>query len=133
MPWFKVDDKLHSHVKAAMAGVPALGLWVLAGSWCMDQLEDGFVPDFIARRLDSDFEDHAQLLVDAGLWEPARRGKHRGWRFHDWVVHQPSKEKVLREREATAARVREWRKQKRAEGQGPGASVTPLHGNNRSG
>ena len=73
--WFKVDDKLHSHMKAAMAGVPALGLWVLAGSWCMDQLEDGFVPDFIARRLDPDAEEHATLLVDAGLWVPAKRGK----------------------------------------------------------
>lgn len=127
--WFKVDDKLHSHMKAAMAGVPALGLWVLAGSWCMDQLEDGFVPDFIARRLDPDAEEHATLLVDAGLWVPAKRGKVRGWRFHDWEAHQPSKAKVLHDREANAERVRDWRRRK-AEEQVNEGNVTALHRSN---
>ena len=129
MPWFKVDDKFHSHMKSAIAGPAALGLWVLAGSWCMDQLEDGFVPDFIARRLVADADELAAALVEAGLWEPAKRGRHRGWVFHDWKVHQPSKEKVLRDREATAERVREWRRRK-VEGQVSDGNVTALHRSN---
>lgn len=32
--WFRVDDKLHTHEKALLAGVPAMGLWVMCGSWC---------------------------------------------------------------------------------------------------
>lgn len=35
MSWFKVDDKLHDHRKARKAGKSAMGVWVLAGSWCM--------------------------------------------------------------------------------------------------
>lgn len=41
MAWFKVDDKLHSHPKLYRASLRAMGLWVLAGSWCSDQLTDG--------------------------------------------------------------------------------------------
>ena len=43
--WFKVDDKLHDHRKARKAGKAAMGVWVLAGSWSMDNETDGFVPD----------------------------------------------------------------------------------------
>lgn len=125
MPWFKVDDKFHSHIKVGQAGVSAIGLWVLAGSWCMDQLEDGFVPDFIARRLDPDWQAHAAELVDAGLWEVSEKGRLRGWRFHDWVDHQPSKEKVMADRAANAERVRRWRDEK-AKAQVKGQNVTPL-------
>lgn len=125
MPWFKVDDKFHSHVKVGMAGVSAVGLWVLAGSWCMDQLEDGFVPDFVARRLDPDADEHAAQLVDAGLWEPATRGRMNGWKFHDWKRHQPSKAKVMKDREASAERVRAWRA-KQADAQVSEGNVTPL-------
>lgn len=44
MAWFKVDDKLHSHPKRYRASLRAMGLWVLAGSWCSDQLTDGVIP-----------------------------------------------------------------------------------------
>ena len=50
MPWFKVDDKLHDHRKSRKAGRSAMGVWVLAGSWSMDNETDGFVPaDVLAR------------------------------------------------------------------------------------
>ena len=50
MAWFKVDDKLHDHRKARRAGKAAIGVWVLAGSWAMDNLTDGFVPEVVLLR-----------------------------------------------------------------------------------
>ena len=106
MVWFKVDDKLHDHPKAWKAGVNALGLWTLAGSWCGDNLTDGFVPDYVAARWDKAYKRLAARLVDAGLWEPVTRDGVTGWQFHDWTAPgmQPTAAKVKAERQAAADR-----------------------------
>jgi hypothetical protein len=95
MTWFKVDDALHSHRKAVRAGVPAMGLWVLAGSWCADHLSDGFIPDYMAERIDRDYEENAARLVAAGLWAPAEKDGDKGWQFHQWVEQQPTREEAM--------------------------------------
>lgn len=115
MPWFKVDDKLHSHKKAARAGVDAMGLWVLCGSWSSDQLTDGFVPDYIAQRFDPDAERKAGRLVSADLWYPDEHDGDAGWRFHDWTDHQPTREEVERRREADRKKKAEQREKGRGE------------------
>lgn len=109
MPWFKVDDKFHSHVKAARAGVDALGLWVLCGSWCMDQMSDGFVPDYIALRIDPKARRRAAKLVAAGLWVEAERDGDRGWLFHDWSDLQPTRDEVESKRELEREKKARWR------------------------
>lgn len=110
MAWFKVDDKLHSHKKTARAGVAAMGLWLLAGSWSMDHLTDGFIPDYIAPRLDPNAEESASLLVRAGLWHPAERDGDKGWQFHDWAEHQPTRNEVESKREYERERKRKQRR-----------------------
>lgn len=114
MPWFKVDDKLHSHKKAARAGADALGLWVLAGSWCADQLTDGFVPDYVAHRIDSAATEKAARLVKAGLWSVAEHDGDQGWQFHDWDDFQPTRERVEEGRADARERMRKAREAKRA-------------------
>ena len=89
MAWFKVDDKLHAHRKTRAAGKAALGLWVLAGSWCMDNDYDGFVPADIIKVWGCTKVD-AERLVTAGLWKVATHKGEEGWRFHDWSRFQPS-------------------------------------------
>lgn len=89
MPWFKVDDKLHSHRKVRKAGKSAMGLWVLAGSYCMDNDTDGFVPADVIKVWGCTAKD-ADRLVDAGFWRNATHKGEDGWRFHDWTVFQPS-------------------------------------------
>jgi hypothetical protein len=94
MPWFKVDDNLAFHAKSVAAGNPAMGLWVRAGSWCSQQLTDGFVPDHIALSLGT--KAQAARLVDVVLW-------HRvagGFRFHEWDEEgrQPSRAEVEKRR-----------------------------------
>ena len=70
MSWFKIDDKLHSHKKVArLHGIAPMGLWALAGSWSSNQETDGFIPEYIAERIDQDFAEHAAELVRVGLWE----------------------------------------------------------------
>ncbi len=113
MPWFRVDDTLHSHPKSRQVGLPAVGLWTLAGSYCMAYKADGFVPEwFVAswpggRKL-------ADQLVKAGQWEPGSKGDESGWYFHDWHDYQPSADEIEADREHARNRQRRYRKKLRA-------------------
>jgi len=46
MPWFKVDDALHSHPKTRKAGLAAMGLWVVAGSFSASYMTSGFISEY---------------------------------------------------------------------------------------
>lgn len=105
MPWMKVDDNLHAHRKPRKAGVPAMGLWVLAGSWACNMLSDGFVPDYIAQSIDPEAETHADALVRAGLWEEAEQDGDTGWRFIGWDEYQPMRSEVEKKREDARERM----------------------------
>jgi hypothetical protein len=80
MPWFPVDDRFHSHPKAAAASLAALGLWTVAGSWAREHLRDGDVPGHMIPSLSRGATELADELVTVGLW---RRTK-AGYRFHQW-------------------------------------------------
>lgn len=110
MPWFMVDDKLHSHKKRLRAGIEAMGLWVTAGSWSADQLADGFVPDYVARGLDPKAERHAASLVSAGLWAVAEKDGERGWQFHEWEQRQPLRVEVEAKRAVATEKKRRQRR-----------------------
>ena len=88
MAWFKVDDKLHDHRKARKAGKAAMGVWVLAGSWSMDNETDGFIPADVLSRWGTTSD--ARRLVDVGLWQRETFHGEDGYRFHDWTRFQPS-------------------------------------------
>ena len=114
MPFFHVDDGFHGHKKLARLGIEdfhAIALWTVAGSWSSDNLEDGFVPDYIAARMHPDYKEFANALVRVGLWEEAEKGGEAGWQFHDWTGpgRNPSAEQVHKERAANAERQREFR------------------------
>lgn len=104
MTWFKVDDGLSQHRK--VMSIPrahrkaAMGLWVLAGSWCARGLTDGHVPEYMLDELACATED-AKWLVYAGLWEDHPGGD--GWVFHEWDERQPTRETVEARREVRAA------------------------------
>lgn len=109
MPWFKVDDKMHDHRKVRAAGVAAIGLWTLAGSWSMDNLHDGFVPESVCARWDRSYRKLADRLVKVGLWVPDFQDDEDGWSFHDWADRQPSRASIVQERSAAAERQRKAR------------------------
>jgi hypothetical protein len=90
MTWFKVDDSFHSHPKVLAAAPAALGLWVIAGSWCSANPSDGFVPDYVLLRLLPGSVELAEQLVSCGLWRRTRGG----YRFHDWSDYQPTRDEL---------------------------------------
>lgn len=107
MTWMKVDDRLHAHRKARVAGLPAMGLWVLTGSWAADTLSDGFIPAGQPYAWGGpDTPELAHRLVEAGLWLPTDHLGEKGWMFHDWQDFQPMRADVMAQREA-------WREKKR--------------------
>lgn len=107
MPWFKVDDNFALHPKVMRAGNEAIGLWVRAGSWAMQQLTDGFVPDDIVPILGT--VKAAKRLVAVGLWLPVEGG----YQFHEWVARNPSRSDLEAQREATRKRQQRWRESHR--------------------
>lgn len=108
MPWFKVDDKFHSHPKVMELTTGAVGLWTLAGSWCADYLTDGRIKRGQLRRLGGDDEQAAEL-VKAGLWIEV----DDGYQFRDWHDYQPTRESVLTKKEQDAERKRKGREEQR--------------------
>jgi hypothetical protein len=118
MPWFKIDDTLHSHPKPRRVGLKAMGLWALSGSHSMAYKTDGFVPEWYVvgwregRRL-------ARELCDGGLWYPDEHKGEQGWRFHDWQHYQPSSDEIEADREHARNRQRK-RREKLREARDPG-------------
>ena len=94
MTWYLVDDKLWGHPKATGAGLPAMGLWVMAGSWSASYLTEGHVPAGFVKGQAA--HRAATQLVEVGLWIPT----DDGWQFHDWLENQRSRAQVLAKREA---------------------------------
>lgn len=117
MPWFKVDDALHSHPKARVAGLPAMGLWAIAGSYSMSYKTDGFVPTWFVTGWPQG-RNLAARLIAAHLWEATEDG----FQFHDWADFQPTAEEIEAEREKSRERQRARRQRIRA---GRSAGVTP--------
>jgi hypothetical protein len=110
--WFKVDDKLHDHPKVQQLlegyeddALAAFGLWVLAGSWCGDQMSDGLISGFVMRRWHPDWKRLAALLVEVGLWDPVEVDGRHHHRFHDWLDYNDSRESIESDRLAKAMRV----------------------------
>lgn len=112
MPHFKVDDAIHCHPKAVMAGDAAMGLWLRAGGFCTGYGTDGFVPDWWVKQQPQG-KAKANRLVAVELWHPGTYQGNRpeyqgqtGYNFHEW--RQDSYDKVESDRE-------KWRKKKAAQ------------------
>lgn len=109
MPWFKVDDTFAMHEKVMAAGNAAVGLWVRAGAWSMQQLTDGFVPNHVLRALGTPKE--RRILVEVSLWEESQGGV----RFKNWEERQPTKVQVENARTAAAERQRHARERAKSQ------------------
>ena len=97
MVWFPVDDAFHGHPKTRKAGLEAVGLWTVSGSFCMAYLTDGFVPEWFVKSLPRGLA-MAKRLVEANLWYVGECDGERGFWFHDWKPWC-TKEHVLAARE----------------------------------
>lgn len=123
MVWFKVDDKLHDHRKIRQAGVAAMGLWVLAGSWSSDNLTDGFVPETVLRRWEHNYRRLSEKLVSANLWSAETVEGEPGYRFHNWGERQPTSSDVEERRSEARQRMAEMRAEKKARAESVRANI----------
>lgn len=112
MPWFKVDDTLHSHPKTRRAGLAAMGLWVVAGSYCSQYVTEGFVPNwFVSGQRNG--HKIAASIVAAGLWDKSSKDGEQGYQFHDWEHFQMTKDEVEADRAHNRERQRRHRAKQR--------------------
>jgi general stress protein YciG len=115
LAWVKIDDHFAEHPKIATAGPLAGWLHVCALCYCNRHLTDGFIPARIVGTL-ADFtgindeangeakpKQLASTLLHVGLWEEA----DGGYRIHDYLEYNPSRDEVLatREKRADAGRI----------------------------
>lgn len=112
MPWFKTDDTWHSHPKPRRAGLAAVGLWAMCGSWSMAYKTDGFVPEWVAHEYPQG-KRLASTLISVGLWDKDSRDGEAGYQFHDWLDYQQSSDEIERDREHNRKRQREFRRRLR--------------------
>jgi hypothetical protein len=103
MTWFKVDDTFAYHAKTTAAGNAAIGLWTRAGSWSMQQLSDGYIPEAVALTLGT--KTQINKLVEVGLWKTAPDG----YQFHEWAGRQPSAQTIQLRRADWRHRQRKYR------------------------
>lgn len=96
MAWFMVDDQLALHKKVCEAGNAAMGLWVRAGAWSMQNLTEGFVSMGAVRALGT--AGQAKALVTSKLWVKV----DGGYRFHEWGTRQLSAEQIAERRRKRA-------------------------------
>ena len=103
MVWFNVDDNLHDHPKARKAGLEAMGLWAMCGSFSAGYLLEGFVPKWKVEGYKNG-PKLAQKLVAVGLWTEAEKDGEPGWLYHQWEDRNRTKAQVEAERAANRAR-----------------------------
>lgn len=118
MTWAKFDDGFYTHPKLASLGfyqLPCVGLHLLAITWSNATLTDGHIPRSQIFKLAGDIEmlvpsgkpwELVHPLVSSGMWDecdehddPAAKGP-LCYVIHDFHVYNPSREEVLRDREA---------------------------------
>lgn len=115
MPYFNVDDHAHSHPKFRRAGLEAVGLWTMAGSWARAHKQDGFIPEWYVATW-SKGKKLADALVAAALWSPDHVGGESGWRYHDWLDIHDGSDEVEQQRAKNRKRQRDRRARLRAGG-----------------
>jgi len=112
MTWVKLDDQFAGHPRIEEAGPAAAWMFVAGLCHCSTYLTDGKITKAASKRLGNvrKPDEQARRLVSAGLW--ADCGDY--YMVHDYLDYQPSKTKVLAERDAGAERKRKSREAKEA-------------------
>lgn len=122
MPWFRIDDKAHSHPKLIKAGNAALGLWLRCGAYAAQHLTDGIVPGVVAELYGT--KPQAAKLVKAGLWHEHGHNCPSGcpnptlgdYVFHDFLDDGRNTSRARHEAEKKKARDRQAKHREGARG-----------------
>lgn len=113
MPWVKLTDDFYDDPKMKAAGPLGLAMWAVGLTWCARNLTDGFVPFgqvecLLALRgiewegVQVGPDTLVRTLIDVGLWSDAPGG----YEVNNYLRYQPSRAKVLADRERERERKR---------------------------
>lgn len=104
LSWVKIDDGFSDHPKVASVGLAGKGLYVSGLCYCNRQLTDGEIPMTSLVMVSGLALRQAQLLADrlveANLWDRTALG----YRIHDYLKYQDSRDKILEKRAKDLAR-----------------------------
>lgn len=93
MPWFNADDKMRGHPKVRVAGLEAIGLWVVCGTYSSSIGTPGYITRQDVRIFTSKRKPITQL-IKSGLWEAL----NDGYAFHGdgefWRVVDKTREPI---------------------------------------
>ena len=117
MVFFRVDDATYGDARARAAGLEAIGLWTLCGTWSAQQGSDGHIPAWVVPMCGGT-PKLARRLVDAGLWSTVPGG----WQFVDWSPTNYLAADVRAYRDGQRDRKRRERAAKKTAGTAAGAA-----------
>lgn len=102
------SEKTYALVKMR-GGREALGLFLMAEEWCLDQGRDGSLPPHVVTGLPGGFtQKHADVLIASGLWTRAEDV----YQFADWPKHHATCAQRVNNAAKTAERVKKHRSKK---------------------
>jgi hypothetical protein len=107
MTWIKIDDSFPNHPKVIGLSDKAFRIHISGLCYCGTYLTDGYVPmTAVAKWADEDMSVVVEL-VNADLWRDAVQ--ENGFRIHDYLAHQTSKQQVEDKRGALRERQKRYR------------------------
>lgn len=111
MTWVKLDDAFAENPKVRPLSDRAFRLYVAGLCHCAAQLTDGLIERHkVGALLPKVTKPMVRELVDAVLWlEHAD-----GFEVKDYLKYNPTREQVMRERDAAAERKRRWQEAREA-------------------
>lgn len=101
MSWVKIDDQFPYNRKIISAGIEGRSLYITALCYVSHQLTDGFIPEPVLPVLQAlsgvtDVKQTASKLLEVCLWDACEGG----YMIHDYLEYNPTKDEVLKTREA---------------------------------
>jgi hypothetical protein len=102
--WVRLDDRFHQDPRLLRLRRGHRLTYVEGLTYCAQQLTDGFIADYMLRKITDEPEPEAaaQALVDGGLWERTTDGRDAGWRVVAYLETQTSREDVEKARKLSA-------------------------------
>src|SRR5690242_255603 len=91
MAWVRIHDGAMSHPKILALSDKAFRLWIWGLSYSQQHLTDGYLP---LRALPARDKRAVPALLEQRLWEVA----DLGFKIHDYLIYNDSKETVLKKR-----------------------------------
>lgn len=111
MGWVKIDDRYRTNPKIVQLGAEGLALDVAGLCFCAENETDGEIPYGVVPSLYPVRRPYrvADRLVEVGRWDRTESG----YRIHDYLLYNPSKEELDKRRADTQQRVYDWRNRRR--------------------